>query len=232
MSKPLNLLYLLGHLKGSKWDCNEIRYSLRSMSTTNDVEWVGIAGPEMPPFFRDVCHIKCEITEGRKFHNLLAQLLIAMNDERVPEDLILMNDDFFMRDTPKWDWTPTHMGPVKEKYWNGWSKSIYQTAEKLKELGIKEPLCYEGHTPMPIKKSLALATLQTIIPWTKDKTIQFRTSYGNLNAIGGSPHTNAKHKTLDKWPADSPFLSLQNTVNDEYKKFITETWPTPSRWEV
>jgi hypothetical protein len=202
------------------------------MDSTCGVDWVGIAGPEVPAFFKDVCHIKCDIMDGRKFHNLLSQLLTAMNDERVPEDLILMNDDFYMRDFPVWDWTPTHMGPVKDKFWNGWSKSVFKTAEKLKELGIKEPLNYEGHTPMPIKKSLALETLRTIIPWTLDRSIQFRTAYGNINKIGGALHTNAKHKHLKLWPADSPFLSLQNTVKDEYKEFITTAWPNPTRWEV
>lgn len=228
----LNLLYLLGNLQSSKWDNNEIRYSLRSMDSTCGVDWVGIAGPEVPSFFRDVCHIKCEIEEGKKFRNLIAQLLKAMSDERVPEDLILMNDDFFMRATPPWDWVPTHMGPVAEKFWNGWSKSVSQTAEKLREHGIKEPLNYEGHTPMPIKKSLALTTLQIIAPWSAEKPVQFRTAYGNLNQIGGREHGNAKHRTMDKWPEESPFLSVQNTVKDEFKNFIQDTWSKPTRWEA
>jgi len=229
----LALLYLLGPLSLSTWDNNEIRYSIRSMSTTNDVTWIGITGPEMPPFLRDVHHTKVDIREKHKFANLLVQLLEAMNDPAVPEDLILMNDDFFMRNTPAWDWTPTHMGPVPKKPWNGWSKSIIFTGELMtKHFGVAEPLNYEGHTPMPIKKSLALETLQFLAPFAAERSVQFRTAYGNMHKIGGNKHPNAKTPTLDKWEPTSPFLSLKSTPKQELKDYITQAWPVPSRWEV
>lgn len=227
----LNLLYLYAH-GHSNWDENEIRYSIRSMSTTNDVAWIGIAGPEVPPFLKDICHIKCEIPPKRKFANLLSQLLTAMNDERVPEDLILMNDDFFMRANPPWDWTPTFMGPAPVKPKNQWQKTVALTTEWAK-VYTKEPMSYEGHTPMPIKKSLALQTLIESIPLVEQgKVLQFRTAYGNMHKIGGKLHVNAKHKTLKAWPADSPFLSTPGHPAQEVKDYITSAWPNKSRWEV
>lgn len=230
----LNLLYLLGKSEYSLWDNNEIRYSVRSMSTTNDVGWVGITGPEMPAFFKDVHHTKVEIQEKKKFANLLLQLLAAMADPAVPEQLILMNDDFFMRPTPVWDWTPTHMGPVKQKWHNGWSKSVSKTGELLAQHfeWCSAPLNYEGHTPMPIDKSRALETLKWLIPHATEQSLQFRTAYGNMWQIGGNWHVNAKHKKLSDWPADSPFLSLKASPETEIKDFITSTWPDKSRWEV
>jgi hypothetical protein len=230
----LNLLYLLGTLEASKWQNNEIRYSIRSMAATNDIGWIGITGPEVPAFLSSIYHVKVQLRENRKWLNQQAQLLHAMNDPDVPEDLILMNDDFFMRDTPKWDWTPTHMGPCKAKWHNAWSKSVCMTGDVLRGLYyLTDPLVYEGHTPMPIKKSLALETLRTMIPLNSDKSpLQFRTFYGNQHGIGGNLHTNAKHKALNKWPADSPFLSLVSDPKQELKDYIVNAWPTPSRWEV
>lgn len=228
----LNLLYL--YAPGfSTWDENEIRYSLRSMSETNDVDWVGIVGPAVPDFLQGITHIKHELKAGRKFANLLGQLLTAMADERVPEDLILMNDDFYMRQTPAWDWTPTHLGPVTYKPRNPWQKSVSITGAWLSAKGFTPaPLNYEGHTPMPIKKSLALQTLKAIIADITDKKImQFRTAYGNMHNIGGKQHINAKHKTWDKWPEDSPFFSSKGAPGDDVKAGLENLWPRKSRWE-
>lgn len=86
---------------------------------------------------------------------------------------------------------------------------------------------------MPIKKSLALQTLDEILPHVESgHVMQFRTAYGNMHKIGGNKHTNAKHKTLEAWPADSPFLSLTSNPADELKDYIISAWPKPSRWEV
>jgi hypothetical protein len=229
----LNFLYLLGPLSAASWENNEIRYSLRSLEATFDIGWVGIVGPEMPPFLTGVEHLQVELLPGQKFRNLLNQLHAAMLSRRVPEDLILMNDDFMVRPTPVWDWTPTHMGliPEQPKSKRQWHRSVHATGEWLKNTfhGSEPPLNYEGHTPMPIYKSLARTTLSYLLMETEP--LQFRSAYGNMWHIGGKQHPNAKRKDPNKWPDETPFWSLKSTPDKAAKKFLEDWLPKPSRFE-
>lgn len=228
--RRLNFLYLLGPLSLSRWENNELRYSLRSVERAFAVEWIGITGPEIPAFLSGITHIHSN-PKREKARNLPLQLLAACQDERVPEELILMNDDFIVRDTPVWDWIPTHTGPlVNVEPANSWRRSLNTTAGWLRTSGVVAPISYEGHTPMPFLKSLATPILEEIVQF--NSPLQFRSAYGNIIGIGGNKHPNAKRRDPRKWPAESPFWSLKTAVDKDAKKFLQEWLTTPSRWEV
>lgn len=232
MRQPLNFLYLLGPLALSNWNNQELRYSLRSISSL--AGWVGITGPECPSWLRGVEHINVELLAGiSRYKNMQRQLIAACESPLVPEDLILMNDDFIIRSTPEWDWTPTFLGPIVGQVDKGgtWKRTVVATGEWLKKnAGIAQPLSYEGHTPMPFKKSLALPVLYTCL--AAETPLQFRSMYGNLVGIGGRQHPNAKRRDPAKWPSDSPFWSLRSTVEPNAKAFLEKMLPDRSRWEV
>lgn len=225
----MNFIYLLGNLSLSRWDNNEIRYSLRSIEQAFSVDWVGIAGPEMPSFLTGIEHIKSNPT-GAKFKNQQRQLVAACLSDRVPDTLILMNDDFIVRSAPPWSWTSTHLGPIIEKKkMNSWRRSIFATGEWCKDQGVLNPLNYEGHTPFSFSKSAMLPLLEKIVH--SEQPLQLRTAYGNFLRIGGSQHPNAKRKDQTTWPAESPFWSLKGDVSDKAKIFLEGWLSKPSRWE-
>jgi hypothetical protein len=231
----MNFLYLLGPLNLSPWQNNEIRYSIRSIDVAFHPDWIGITGPEMPSFLTGIEHFKVDIKpDFSRYKNVQRQLILACEAESTPENLILMNDDFIVRSHPKWDWTPTFTRPigkpVADGRYNPWKRTVFDTGEWLRAKGIVDPLCYEGHTPMPFKKSLALPILRELL--SSEKPLQFRSAYGNVVGIGGQLHPNAKRADPDKWPVNSPFWSLKGHVTDKAKKFL-ETWLNkPSRWEA
>ncbi len=230
----MNFLYVFAAGR-SPWEDHEIRYSLRSVDLTFDSARVCIAGPAVPPFLTGITHIKADIDPALgKFKNMQRQLREACLSSSVAEKLILMNDDFLVRPTPVWDWTPTITGPIekvsKRKQGNNWFNSLVATGEWLRQRGIANPMSYEGHTPMPFRKSLALPILEDLL--ASEIPLQFRSAYGNIVGIGGKLHPNAKRADPDKWPVDSPFWSLKGRPNDKAKMFL-ENWLTePSRWEV
>lgn len=232
--EPLNFLYLLGPLHLSHWQNNEIRYSLRSVDKTFPVGFMGITGPEVPEFLSGITHIQVDILQGiSRYQNMQRQILAACTSSSVPEKLILMNDDFLVRSTPEWDWTPTYTGPIlprkRRQLGNAWKQTVTTTGEWLRSKGIANPICYEGHTPMPFLKSLAKPILEELI--VSPTPLQFRSAYGNLVGVGGKLHPNAKRPRAGDWPAESPFWSLRGRLPDETKIFL-ETWLTePSRWE-
>lgn len=227
----LNLLYILGPASLSRWQNNEIRYSLRSMDTAN-IGWVGVAGPELPSFLTGVEHIKVPHQEsGNRYQNAQRQIFEACSCEHVPESLVLMNDDFIVRSPETWNWTPTHRGTIrKQRTPNAWKKSVYDTAAWVERRGISSPINYEGHTPFLFSKSKAKLLLEEM-QQTKE-ILQFRTAYGNLNNIGGRKYPNAKRDDPAKWPADFPFWSLSGEPNEKAKQFLQGWLTKPSRWEV
>lgn len=231
----LNFLYLLGPLNLSRWQNNELKYSLRSIDAAWDCGWVGITGPERPSFLTnpDLKHVKVEILPAfSRYKNMQRQLIAAMELDDTPEDLILMNDDFIVRSTPAWDWTPTYTGMIAPKAGkiSAWKQTVLDTGNWLKARGVNAPICYEGHTPMPLKKSLALPVLKEILAY--GKPLQFRSAYGNVVGIGGQLHPNAKRGDPEKWPSNTPFWSLKGNLTDKAKTFL-ETWLIkPSRWEA
>lgn len=225
----MNLLYVLGPLSLSTWHNNEIRYSLRSVDSA-EVSWIGIAGPEMPPFLTGVQHIKIDPQDENRYRRTQRQILAACQDERVPEELILMNDDFMVQSPQAWSYLPTHRQPVQKRQTpNLWKKTIIDTAAWLETRGIPQSLCYEGHTPFPFDKINALTLIPELLA-AKD-ILQFRTAYGNVNHIGGKLSLNAKRE-LPRWPEGPPFWSLKGTPSDKAKKFLEGWLTTPSRWEA
>jgi hypothetical protein len=227
----LNFLYLLGPLHLSGWDNNEIRYSLRSICKAFDVGWVGIVGPEMPAFLTGVEHIPVTLKAG-KFRNLLDQLYVATHAD-IPEDLVLMNDDFMVRPTPVWDWTPTHLGPIPAEPTSKrqWHRSVHATGEWVKTVGVPNPINYEGHTPFRFARTLGQVVLTHMLTAGNDP-LQFRTAYGNYWNIGGQQRPNAKQRDPEKWPADFPFMSLKAAPSKQMKAFLQNWLPEPCVFET
>lgn len=228
----MNFLYLLGNLNLSSWQNNELRYSLRSLDTVFRYANIFIAGPGIPDFLSGITHIKVDIDPDLgKYKNMQRQLRTACFAPEVPENLILMNDDFIMRSSPGWNWTPTYTSwpDPQKKLSNKWRRSVIDTRNWLAERGAATSLCYEGHTPMPFKKSLAKPILEDLL--ASQKPLQFRSAYGNLVFDGGVLHPNAKRADPDRWPANTPFWSLKGQPSDKAKTFLEEWLVKPSRWE-
>lgn len=232
----MNFLYVLGPLESSAWQNNELRYSLRSLDQSDfKADWVGIVGPEIPAFISGITHIKADIEPDMiKYKNVQRQLLVACERAETPENLILMNDDFIIRRTPAWDWTPTYTSTISplnpKKPGSRWFQTVTATGDWLRGHGIQNPLCYEGHTPMPFLKSLAVPVLRALLD--QENSLQFRSAYGNLVGMGGKLHPNAKRRSPKAWPVDSPFWSLKGRPTDAAKTFLEDWLDKPSRWEA
>lgn len=226
----MNFLYLLGPLYLSAWDNNEIRYSLRSLDKAYPVDWLGITGPEVPAFLSGITHIKVrhEPMLG-KCWNTQRQTLDACLLPGTPEHLVLMNDDFIVR--APWSGYTTHRGPLQaHRSVHRWTQSLTDTRTWLQARGIADPLCFEGHTPMPFEKSKAIPILYELLSTGKD--LQFRSAYGNLTGVKGVRSPNAKRRDPAKWPEDFPFWSLSGTPTGKAMRFLEKSFPAPSRWEV
>lgn len=233
-----NLLYIVR----AGGDNDELRYSLRSTKMISGRKTLTIVG-DCPSWLNPDYFI-----EGNPFpidkavnkqRNVTHNMLVACQSESVPENLLLMNDDFFfMRPIKYTSLNNTYfVNPrtlnvrVAEDRLVSWLHGAYsRTIAILKKEGYSEALNFDLHVPMPIKKSLMLEMLTTY----KDSHYAKRSLYGNLylrneeleyiqdNKIrdfGGLQHESWMISTADAtWPIAQPFLG----------SFFYE----PSPWEV
>jgi hypothetical protein len=199
-------------------DNEELRYSIRSVvkNTENPNIWV-IGGK---PSWYIGNYIRSDQSKD-KYENVVNSLNTIVNSDAIPEDFILMNDDFYII-KPIEKINTYHGGNFEKKVeiFTENAKSSYYTSmlintnNTLKDLGINNPLDYAIHVPIEFNKQ----KLSTVI---KPK-LSIRTIYGNLFNIGGTKIDDVKfHRTATRRWAKSPDL---NTIDFEYLSTSDESF--------
>lgn len=168
-----DIVYIFGH--GSKWDNNELRYSLRSvekhLSNVGNVYLVGnapefISGVIAIPF-KETCH---------KLENIINKTLAACNHPDISENFICYYDDHFLLSDFDADNFPCfHKGELREhaqRAKGNYRKLILNTERALLEVG-RTTLSFNVHCPQPINKKL----FKIPPPETLVKSIYGNTTY-------------------------------------------------------
>lgn len=220
----MHYLYPLG--RGSRWDDNELRYSLRSIEKNcpGDVTIVGYC----PRWVKNVQHVPFNPVDGTKLSREYCAMLGAM--PYVPNEFVFMNDDFFIME-PMTDVGLFHQGPLRRMIKfalidNPTGEDLY-TEARLKTLDVlqeycKEPNDYDLHVPMPLLRDLVYQCAMLFPFWDG---MQFRTIYGTVAGSQGEEIADVKNE----W--GKPFFSTGSTVSDEHKKKLDIAFPNPSRFE-
>lgn len=143
-------------------DCDELRYSLRSVATNAEglyrKVWVVVTdAAALPEWLTGVEVIEAGSPDGRTA-DVRAKYVAVVNDKRVASRVVLMADDAFLMD-PIDDWPAYHMGPTSEYLaqlraqglsgTRGWIRAISDTADWMAERGHGDILCRQGHRPLP-----------------------------------------------------------------------------------
>lgn len=162
----------------------ELFFSLKSFKNVRhrDIYLVG----DIPSWYRGK-HI--QVSEYKWFnsysvHNQENKIRAACLHNGVSADFILSNDDFFI------------MQPIELKQFNRgllsdhiasrgkrdqYQKSLNQTLEILRTLGVDNPLSFELHVPMLFNKAKRLQLSYDMERWLKRGYMPlFRSIYGNL----------------------------------------------------
>lgn len=228
-------------------DSAELRYSLRSLQNINHNK-VFIVG-EKPSWVTNVEHIPVA-QDSTRYENVARNLWAAVNTDTISSDFIMMNDDFFI--IGKHDAMPTlHWGYLHDviaKYNKRYGMetdyllSLKYCYAQLAELGFKDPLCYELHTPIVINKSNVKQLKAEVNP----PYHQFRTLYGNYFQLGGEysedvkvfidpRHNNSRYARDEKTYLMSQ--SLLSATGGSFARgrvgqFIRERFPDKSSYEL
>lgn len=218
----------------------ELRYSLRSVEAHwPEVDEVWIVG-YLPSWLTGVGFIR-----GNRFYDkpraVYDNVRIACEDPDVPDEFVMMNDDFFALEPVDQGPPVVYRGPLVDHLrlvagrCDWWERSLLATYWYLRGLGIDEPLSYELHRPLPTVKADMAKVLAEAADVQPGDPPQWRTLYGNLAGIGGREEPadvkvyarRVEHRGEGAWVSTTD-EGWQGTATAER---IRRMFPKRSRWE-
>lgn len=215
----------------------ELRYSIRSVIKNMPLGNIWVVGGK-PDWY---CGNYIEVPQSAgKYRNARNSLQAIVESKSISENFVLMNDDFFVI-KPVSHVEYFHGGPLINKidtYEDMTPRSSYtlmlkQTHERLVKLGIREPLDYDIHVPMPMTKTGLSKSIKGNTLW--------RSTYGNIFSVGGTEIADVKlyHggplkiKNKDYSNIDSPYLSTDDeSFSILLKDTISSMFPEPTELEA
>lgn len=236
-----DVLYILGN--GSKWNDNELRYSLRSLETycKDTYKNVYLVG-SCPSFINtDEVHYIPASDDSCRQLNHYDKVYKAFSESYISDDAILMYDDiFFTKPTDLSHYPYIHRGPLKPTGDTLYAES-QRRAQILTEADDYTPLNYSYHGPIIYNRQ----KFTSMTKYFNHKLIRdgigldTRCMYGNLFRLGGEQRNDCKIITppsstswIEKQIKDNECFSIGDpALNDIMKEFIVKTYPNKSRYE-
>lgn len=232
MDSKMDLVYIC-----RQGDNEELRYSIRSAVknfTHHDIWVIGYKPDWYSGNFVSVPD------EKAKFDNIINCTSAISDIGAISDDFILMNDDFFF--LKPIGTMPTYHGGLLEdkiKRYNDMGATRYatllnKTYLKLIRRGIKDPLDYDIHVPMPMNKQKLKESIK--------KAYLPRSGYGNIHNVGGTQIKDVKTYPLksrlssnsyDFSSGDMPFVSTEDGSFEEvYNTVLKNMFTVPSKYEA
>jgi len=165
-----------------RWsDTDELKYCLRSLKNIPHRE-VFIVG-DKPDFINDkIIFIKNSQKGNNCQHDSELSLRLALQDDRLSDEFMLFNDDFFIMDKIE-EIENYNSGTLLDKIKSRPEAMFHNHNQGMKNtidfLGDKNALNYELHIPMIMNKQKRLELSQNIVGILERKLILPRSIYGN-----------------------------------------------------
>ena len=208
----------------------ELLYSLRSLQNIEHGK-VFIVGFK-PCWVKNVIHIPCNDPYSQKVNNTIHKLLKVCQDERLSDDFVLMNDDFYILEPTEIKYY--HQGTIKEhiarrKKWGHIGSRYCYSLERTSEL-YPQGKDYELHIPFKMNKEKFLS-----LKFDFEKPLLFRNQYGNEYKVGGIKTEDCKVGLSDLHTIRNYkyFLSSDDNMikNKDFMDFLEEKFQKESKFE-
>ena len=240
---PMDVVYPISGGKhgrkklGSKWDNNELRYSLRSLERYfPNMARVFIVGHK-PDWLTNVIHLPAEDRHRKnKDANIIDKVLLACRSGVSPTFLRLSDDQCLLQ---PWDGLVAyHFGHAPDRGGGKWWRRMRRTCEYLRSRG-RPTWFYDTHAPAPVDRETFLR-VATEADYQTPPGLCINTLYFNSIEIPrehiGSRKAAFHRPTALRWLREKAvgkvFLGYsEGGTNDAMKQFLQEQFPTPSRFE-
>jgi hypothetical protein len=217
--KKLPVLYIYRRTNDAG---QELRYSLRSLKNIKNFNGKVFVAGDTEDWFTNITHIPIKASHYSPYKDAENRMVAALNDQRLPDDFIFMNDDFYV----------TEPAVVRDMNWGEISddqprsfhrKALLHTKKWLQERNLPT-LNYGLHVPMIINRQRRFDVHQKIKTTVDNRPLLARTVYGNMFNLGGEFYEDRKTKTSTL--PEGAFISTQGFTAELHKLF-----PDPSPYE-
>jgi hypothetical protein len=214
----------------------ELRYSIRSVVAHASYNNIWLVGYKPDWYLGNFVNLPDTAT---KFDNIINCIKAITDVGAISDDFVLMNDDFFfLKDVGI---VPTYHGDLlrdKIDRYIGLGSRRYaallsRTYNNLIRQGIKNPLDYDIHVPMPMNKQKLKESIK--------KAYFPRSGYGNIHNVGGthiqdvktySVKNSLRPNSYDFKNGDMPFVSTEDgSFQEVYETVLKDMFPEPSQYE-
>jgi hypothetical protein len=215
----------------------ELRYSLRSVEANFPSGKIWVVGGK--PSWYSGNYIRVRSTSSKQ-NNAIKNLSAIVQSDEIPEEFILMNDDFFVIKPVK-EIKTYHGGSLKDKIvlrreitpGSRYPELLSKTYGFLQKIGVSEILDYDIHVPMKMSKTGLKESLSFGTQW--------RSTYGNTYRLGGEKIEDVKvygSGNLLELSYDIENLKYEYLSTDDtsfpivWKKLLKDMFPSPSSVEL
>jgi len=226
----IDLVYCIG--KGSRWQNNEIRFSLRSAQThLKNFRNVWVIG-DLPPFLQNVNHIPAKDDQTIHEENVRRKLLKACNHPEISDTFLFLNDDhFILADSDATEYPYLYNSTIREAIKNRGMDNHgvrFQNTLKALEAKLLPTKNFELHFPIRFEKDKFKEILGELPP--KHLGYKLRSLYCNTLNIEGKEIKDCKSREvpLEKQICFSTLPIVQLGVQDWLKK----KFPNRSIYEI
>jgi hypothetical protein len=214
----------------------ELRYSLRTLerNVPHDTVWVfGGAPTWLNP--DTAIHIVSP-QQPTPYSSTRKHLKAALDNPDVSDPFMLWNDDFYAMQ-PVVSVPPMHRGRMSAalggtRSMTPWFKGLQGTMQFLNHrLDIPEPLSYDLHVPIVVKKDEMREALN-LSKSVKADAVHLRSIYGNLARLGGSAVKDPKMvRRNDPFPRGPWLSSSPDTFRSTVEPVLRYLFPDSSIYE-
>lgn len=225
-------------------DCDELKYSLRSLRHAEGLYgrvWVITRDP-LPSWLTGVRVIRAGTPSGKPA-DVRRKIEAGCAHDEVSDRFLIMCDDFFLVE-PVTEWAAFHMGPTSEYVARlrrqgaarGWLRGVTDTAEWMRSQGYGDVLARQGHRPLLWHKRNLFRACKR---YPRNRQLDVNGLYDMAGAGPvGVRGMNSKIKTDAEFHAkiaarDIPWLSSNNTSFETglIGAHIRALFPDPSPFE-
>ena len=235
----IDVFYVLG--SGSKWQNNEIRYSLRTLEKYgHNVGQVYIVG-QRPSFISDKIKYIRAADIGTPACNHWYKVKRFFIETGIKRACYMMDDIFFIKDVDLENY-PYYCHEELKTYEDSWKNHYHKMVETTKMELEKEnkPITnFEIHCPIIYEKD-KFEALEDKFKYIKNKHRHFvgvRSYYCNMNGIEGTFCNDMKIRTphmsnwLERIKDSDCFSSSDDTIKMGIGDWLQKEFPNPSKYE-
>ena len=236
MNLKVDIAYILGG--GSKWDNRELKFSLRSVEKYLPFKKVFVCGNDPGFLSESVTFIENHPIQkaNDKAWAIKEQLLKLCSDDRLSEDFVLLNDDyFFLRPVtsfPYW-----HKGELKDAMETLGSGVYYGHLLATERALFKKrytTLHFDGHWPIVYNKKKLVEVIQKY-NWNIPLGYTLRSLYCNTLGIPGEYREDVKANKPEDWELftrnKDVFSVDDQAIGRNLGEFLLTLFPNKSQFE-